>query len=70
MAVLTQIRRHKTEAGLSLRAPIAKVTVTGRAEEIAWLEAARQDIMNAGAVEEIGTRADQSGSLTVDIALT
>jgi valyl-tRNA synthetase len=51
--VLASIRRRKTEAGLSLRAPIATLTVTAPADVLALLRLASDDLKQAGVVAEL-----------------
>jgi valyl-tRNA synthetase len=48
--VLGEIRRRKTEAGVSLRAPVAKVEVSGPATLVELVGAGTDDIKQAGAV--------------------
>ncbi len=57
--VLAEIRRRKTEAGVSLRAPVAKVVVAGPAALLDKLDSATDDLKQAGAVE--GDLMRQSG---------
>jgi len=49
--VLADIRRHKTEAGVSLRAGVAKVAVSGSPALLDLVAAAADDLKQAGAVE-------------------
>jgi valyl-tRNA synthetase len=51
--VLAEIRRRKTEAGVSLRAPVAKAVVSGPPVVLALVEAAVDDLKQAGAVEDL-----------------
>jgi valyl-tRNA synthetase len=60
--VLAEIRRRKTEAGVSLRAPVAKVVVTGPTEVLDALAAAGDDVKQAGAVEGDLVRAAVEGA--------
>jgi valyl-tRNA synthetase len=51
--VLGTIRRRKTEAGLSLRAPLSTVTVTASADVLALLRLASDDLKQAGVAAEL-----------------
>jgi valyl-tRNA synthetase len=72
--VLAEIRRAKTEAGVSLRAPVARVTVTDTAEPLAVVGLAANDIRQAGAVAELvlvpalPDAGDAAPSVTVELA--
>lgn len=70
VAVLTQIRRQKTEAGLSLRAPVGDMTVAGPAGQLEKLERALGDVMSAGAVRHADLLPKEGPGLVVsfDIA--
>jgi valyl-tRNA synthetase len=49
--VLAEVRRRKTEAGVSLRAPVARVVVSAPDEVLTLLVAGIDDLKQAGAVE-------------------
>jgi valyl-tRNA synthetase len=51
--VLGEIRRKKTEAGVSLRAPVASVVVEAAAATIALLESAADDLCQAGVIDDL-----------------
>ncbi|HLH46301.1 MAG TPA: valine--tRNA ligase, partial [Acidimicrobiales bacterium] len=51
--VLREIRRAKTEAGRSMRAPVASVVVRDTAERIGLLQAAGADLREAGTVADL-----------------
>jgi len=51
--VLHAVRREKSAAKRSMRAPVAVVTVHGDAHRLASIDAAREDLMDAGAVERL-----------------
>jgi valyl-tRNA synthetase len=53
--VLAAVRREKTAAKRSMRAPVARLTVRGDAERLALLAAAGEDLIDAGGVEELVT---------------
>jgi valyl-tRNA synthetase len=52
--VLGEIRKAKTEAGLSLRAPVASVRVTAAESRLVALRAAEDDLREAGVIGSIG----------------
>ena len=49
--VLSLIRKSKTNAAVSMRAPVARVAVTAPREKLALIEMVEGDIRNAGVVE-------------------
>jgi len=51
--VLTEVRRAKSEAKRSMRAPVERVVVTDTAERIAALEQAADDVRAAGVVAQL-----------------
>jgi valyl-tRNA synthetase len=51
--VIGEIRRAKTEAGVSLRAPVATATVVAPADTIARVQAAADDLRQAGAIADL-----------------
>jgi hypothetical protein len=51
--LLGEIRRKKTEAGVSLRAPVASVTVTASDDRVRLLSAARDDLCQAGTISDL-----------------
>ena len=52
-AALGAIRRRKSEASRSVRAPAARVTITAGAPLLASLALAREDLVRAGTVDEL-----------------
>ena len=66
--VLGEVRRAKTSAKLSLRAPVARVSVAGPSTALALLESARQDLVNAGGIGELVLGGD-TGELTVEVSM-
>ncbi|MHB8671765.1 MAG: valine--tRNA ligase [Acidimicrobiales bacterium] len=52
-AVLGQVRRAKSEARRSMRAPVARVTVRDRPDRLALLAQAEADLREAGAIAEL-----------------
>ncbi|HWE57808.1 MAG TPA: valine--tRNA ligase [Acidimicrobiales bacterium] len=53
--VLAEIRKKKTESGVSLRAPVARVVVSGPESLLGLLATAGDDVRQAGGVAEAGT---------------
>jgi valyl-tRNA synthetase len=51
--LLGEVRKTKTAAGVSLRAPVALVQVTASDDRLALLQAAADDIQEAGAIAEM-----------------
>jgi valyl-tRNA synthetase len=52
-SVLADVRRAKTAAKRSMRAPVVRLAVSGPAERIAAVAAARDDLVEAGGVAEL-----------------
>jgi valyl-tRNA synthetase len=67
-AVLAEVRRAKTLAKRSMRAPVERVVVRGPAELVAHLEAARGDLLDAGGIRSLEL-CEQEGELVVDVEL-
>jgi valyl-tRNA synthetase len=69
--VIGEIRRAKTEAGVSLRALVATATVVAPADTIVRLEAAADDLRQAGAIADLRLiPADPpGGAITVQVEL-
>ncbi|RFU44886.1 valine--tRNA ligase [Paraburkholderia sp. DHOC27] len=51
--VLREIRRVKSEAKLSMKAPVARLTVSDSSQRVALLRSAQNDLCSAGQVEQI-----------------
>src|SRR5262249_47939075 len=66
-SVLAEIRKAKTAAKKSLRAGVQRAVVFGSAEQLAALDAARGDVIEAGRVAELVT--EPGGELAVDVVL-
>jgi len=64
--VLGAVRREKTAAKRSMRAPVARLVVTDTAERVALLEQAASDLRDAGGVVELVTA---EGEAAVDVEL-
>lgn len=69
--VLAAVRKAKSEAKKSVRAPVARCVVTADAETIARLELARNDLCDAGVIGllEFVPAANQTEPLTVEVQL-
>ena len=67
VAVLTQVRRGKTQAHVSLRKPVRSITVTGPQERIEKLAAALSDVLSAGAIARAELRAGGGTELSVSL---
>jgi valyl-tRNA synthetase len=65
--VVAEVRRTKTEAKVSLRAPVARVVVRDTPERIAALRAAEGEIQETGHIENLVY--EESSEFTVDVEL-
>ena len=68
--VLGAIRKAKSDAKVSMKVRVARAVVTDTASRLAALDAARTDVMNAGAVDELVAEVGESFSVVVTIADT
>ena len=66
-AVLTQVRKAKSEASASMRADVASAVITAEAQTIARVEQAKADIAAAGRIAELAFAA---GSGPIEVAAT
>ena len=66
--VLGEVRRAKTEAKRSMRAPVARVVVRDTPERIAALQLALDDLKEAGSVREV-VLVQSDGASDVEVAL-
>jgi valyl-tRNA synthetase len=66
--VLSEIRRAKSEAKASMRAPVERVVVTDIAGRLAALDRAAADVRAAGAVEELVL--DEGEAFSVEVRLS
>jgi valyl-tRNA synthetase len=69
--VLSEVRRTKTEASASLRAPVARLRVSTDDERLALLEAVADDLCQAGVVAELELGAaagDEGERVEVELA--
>jgi valyl-tRNA synthetase len=65
--VLGQVRKAKTAAKQSLRSEVESTVVRGPADQLAALEAARADVLEAGRIAEL--RTEPGDELLVDVSL-
>ena len=63
--LLAEVRRTKTEAGVSLRAPVEKVVVTASGGVISALSSAADDLREAGVIAELAFELREGGSGSV-----
>jgi len=66
--VLGAVRREKTTHKRSMRARVARLTVTAPAATLAAVEAARGDIVDAGGVDELAVAKGDTLSVEVELA--
>jgi valyl-tRNA synthetase len=69
--VLAQIRRAKTAAKRSMRAPVRRCSVSGPLEQIKLIELGREDLMQAGGVANLtlaGLEAGEGLEVAVELA--
>ena len=66
--VLGAVRREKTAHKRSMRARVARLTVTGPAATLAAVEAARGDLVDAGGVDELVVAAGDTLSVEAELA--
>lgn len=66
--VLREIRRRKSESKLSMKAGIARLTVSDSAERLVLLRSAENDLCRAGHVEQIELIASEAFQISVTLA--
>jgi valyl-tRNA synthetase len=66
IAVISEIRREKNRAGVSLNAPLSRVEVYAPAEELGYLELGRQDIVDTLKIGELVLKEGPGGALRVE----
>ncbi len=66
--VLSSVRKAKSEAKQSMRAEVASVTVSGSPGQLAFVEAGRQDLCNAGRIQHLEL-VEADGPVAVDVVL-
>jgi len=67
--VLGQVRRAKSEAKLSMRAPVARLAVRDTTERLAALGGARSDVMEAGTIADLVLEESPDGAMTTEVQL-
>jgi valyl-tRNA synthetase len=68
--LLGSVRKEKTTAGVSLRAPVALVHVTASEDRLALLQAAADDLREAGAIDSLRwSSTDDPGLMDVQVEL-
>ena len=67
-AVLGEVRRAKSEAKRSMRAPVVSVTVTDSADRLALLALAADDVRSAGNVASLEMVEGDASSVDVTLA--
>jgi valyl-tRNA synthetase len=65
--VLAEVRKVKSTQKVSLATPVDQVHVVDTAERLAALEAARQDVCDAGKIAKLEVEAGQPFSVRVDL---
>jgi len=66
IAVISEIRREKNRAGVSLNAPLSRVEVYAPAEQLGHIKQGRQDIVDTLKIGELGLTEGQGGGLKVE----
>ena len=66
--VLSAVRKAKSEAKQSMRAEVASATVSGSPSQLVLLEAGRQDLCNAGRIQNLDL-VEAEGPITVKVVL-
>jgi valyl-tRNA synthetase len=66
--VLGAVRKAKSDAKTSMRAPVARAVVTDTERRLAALDAARDDVANAGVIEELVTEVGTELAVVVTLA--
>ena len=67
--VLARARRAKTEAGRSLKARVASLTMTDTPERVEWALAAADDIAAAGGIDDLQWKAADGGPAEIAVIL-
>jgi valyl-tRNA synthetase len=66
--VLGQVRRAKTDAKRSMKAPVSRVVDTAPEDTLAALRAAQGDLQDAGGIEHLDLQPGEELAVTVDLA--
>ena len=67
--VLGEVRRAKTDAKLSMRAPVARVVVRAPAPRLAAIAPAEADLKEAGSIAEVVLEESGEASVSVELAV-
>ncbi|MGH9303511.1 MAG: class I tRNA ligase family protein, partial [Acidimicrobiales bacterium] len=67
--VLAALRRAKSERHLSMRAPVARLSVRGPDDKIALLEQAKGDLMDAGTIAEAELSPGEGAELAIEVEI-
>ena len=67
-AVLSVVRKAKSDGKVSMRAPVLSAHVTDAADRLTALDAARSDVCNAGVIETLTTGEGADFAVTVTLA--
>jgi valyl-tRNA synthetase len=65
--VLREVRKAKSQARLSMRAPVTRVVVTDTADRLAALELGASDLLQAGAIEVLDSVAGEDFAVQVEL---
>jgi valyl-tRNA synthetase len=66
--VLRQVRKAKTDAKRSMKAPVQRVTVTGPDAALAGIRAAESDLRDAGGIQDLELQAGAELTVAVELA--
>jgi len=65
--LLTAVRKAKTDAQVSMRAPVGEVVARDTPERLALIELAKEDLCRAGSVDKFGTESAPEASVSVKL---
>ena len=66
IAAISEMRREKNKAGVSLNAPLSRVEVYAPAEQLGYLKLGRRDILDTLKIGELVLREGQGGAVKVE----
>jgi valyl-tRNA synthetase len=66
IAAISEIRREKNRAGVSLNAPLTRLDVYAPAEQLSHLEMGRRDIVDTLKIGELALAEGEGGALKVE----
>jgi valyl-tRNA synthetase len=67
--VLAEVRKAKSQARLPMRAPVRRAVVRDLPERLAALELGREDLLAAGAIEQLESEPGEELSVSVELAV-